>query len=141
MRQRYFTIDEAEAAVPRLRDLMGEARELKRRADAKVSQWRTGGTDNPADMALARGQVEFLLSEVARRLEMVTEIGCVPKDLERGLVDFPTRLPGKGEAYFCWGLDDGGVTHWHGLTEGFGGRKPIEPILSKRETGGPSWTF
>ncbi len=58
-------------------------------------------------------------------LEELEEIGCLVKDLDTGLVDFPTLFRGE-EVYLCWKLGETGITYWHGVSEGFAGRKPID---------------
>ncbi len=47
------------------------------------------------------------------------------KDLDIGLVDFPTLFQGE-EVYLCWKLGEAGIRFWHGIDEGFRGRKPID---------------
>ena len=47
------------------------------------------------------------------------------KDLDVGLVDFPTLFRGE-EVYLCWRMDEDDIDHWHGVNEGFAGRKPID---------------
>jgi hypothetical protein len=54
----------------------------------------------------------------------LSEIGCEMKDLEVGLVDFPAEMEGR-KVYLCWKLGEDRVDHWHELTEGFRGRKPL----------------
>lgn len=132
MSQRYFTLEEAQAALPRLRDLMGEIQRLKSQADSKIREWREDPSPDPVVLALARGQVEYLMSEVNQRLSIVCDLGCVPKDLDLGLVDFPTRIPGHGEGHFCWKLGEPEVAFWHGLTEGYSGRKSLHPFVPAR---------
>jgi hypothetical protein len=46
------------------------------------------------------------------------------KDLDRGLVDFPALHRGE-EVLLCWQVGEGEVAYWHGLEEGFAGRKPL----------------
>jgi hypothetical protein len=58
-------------------------------------------------------------------LERVQENGCLVKDLDLGLVDFPTRYHGE-EVYLCWKLGEKRIQFWHGVQEGFRGRKPID---------------
>jgi hypothetical protein len=58
-------------------------------------------------------------------IEAVQETGCVVKDLDIGLVDFPTLFKGV-EVYLCWKLGEPGIEFWHGVDEGFRGRKPID---------------
>ena len=129
MSQRYFTLEEAEAFIPRLQQTMTTVRDLKRQVDAKVSHWQQEEPTGPVDQALAKGQLDFLVVEINRLLESVSEQGCLPKDLEIGLVDFPARMDGQ-EVYLCWKLDEKHIRFWHGITEGFGGRKPLEISLS-----------
>ena len=43
------------------------------------------------------------------------------KDLERGLIDFPTILAGR-EVFLCWELDEEDIEFWHDLDTGFAGR-------------------
>jgi hypothetical protein len=58
-------------------------------------------------------------------IEAVQETGCLVKDLDIGLVDFPTLFRGV-EVYLCWKLGEPGIEFWHGIEEGFRGRKPID---------------
>jgi hypothetical protein len=125
----YFTLDEAQAALPQLTEWMGEARELKRRSDQKIALWRDHVPEGTVEMVLARGEVEFLLAEVGRRLDLIRGMGCLVKDIDRGLVDFPAWIPGDGKVYLCWQLGEERVSFWHSLSEGFSGRKPVNAAL------------
>ena len=58
-------------------------------------------------------------------IEGVQEIGCQVKDLDIGLVDFPTLFRGV-EVYLCWKLGEPEIAFWHGVDEGFRGRKAID---------------
>ena len=58
-------------------------------------------------------------------LERFEESGCLVKDLDKGLVDFPTLYRGE-EVYLCWKLDEPSIRFWHGVHEGFAGRKAID---------------
>jgi hypothetical protein len=64
--------------------------------------------------------------EIARRVNEIHERGAIVKDLDEGLVDFPA-LRGGEEILLCWRLGEDEVAHWHGLDEGFAGRKPLDP--------------
>ena len=64
--------------------------------------------------------------EIARRVNAVHERGAIVKDLDTGLVDFPARVEGE-EVLLCWRLGEEQVEHWHGLEEGFAGRKRLNP--------------
>jgi hypothetical protein len=61
----------------------------------------------------------------------VEDLGAVIKDPREGLVDFYGRVDGK-LVWFCWKYGEEGVTHYHGLDEGFAGRKPILANMRSR---------
>jgi hypothetical protein len=58
-------------------------------------------------------------------IDGVQELGCVIKDLDTGLIDFPTLFRGR-EVYLCWKLGESSIAWWHGIEEGFAGRKAID---------------
>jgi hypothetical protein len=51
-------------------------------------------------------------------------LGVVVKDLDAGLVDFPAERDGRA-VFLCWQLGEDEVAFWHGVEEGFAGRKPL----------------
>ena len=59
-------------------------------------------------------------------LEKIHATGCVVKDLEIGLLDFPARINGE-PVYLCWRLGEDRIRFYHSQDEGFAGRKPIDP--------------
>ena len=136
--RRTFTLEEANALIPRVTaglarstQLLGQARAIARRlSEQGVRPSNPGGLPNPDDVddpALARDvvQVQLLVEaaqDEARRLEA---LGIVVRDLERGLVDFRSVLEGEREVYLCWQLGERVIRWYHGLEEGFVGRQPI----------------
>ena len=70
-------------------------------------------------------------------LEKIQEFGCLVKDLDIGLVDFPTLWKGE-EVYLCWRLGESGIHFWHGVHEGFRGRKPIDGDFLDNHRGEPA---
>jgi hypothetical protein len=126
LKMKYFTVEEAEALLPRFTDVLRAAFDTKGKIETKINDWRkTGEGMSASDGALVQGQVEFLASQLEKKLEEITEAGAIPKDLENGLIDFPARIDDR-EGYLCWRLGETRITHWHGLTEGFSGRKPLK---------------
>jgi hypothetical protein len=57
-------------------------------------------------------------------MQHIEESGCVVKDLDIGLVDFPAML-GDEQVFLCWKLGEPRIEFWHRMDEGFAGRKPI----------------
>jgi hypothetical protein len=85
-----------------------------------------GGGLDPERVQEAQDAVEEVASEIGLLVADLEEAGVQVKDLDRGLVDFPARHPESGElVLLCWHLGEERVAHWHGLEEGFAGRKPL----------------
>lgn len=74
------------------------------------------------------------LAALKHAIEKVQEFGCLVKDLDIGLIDFPTLFQGD-EVYLCWKLGETGIQVWHGVQEGFRGRKPIDAGFLKQHRG------
>ena len=72
-----------------------------------------------------KGRRETGVQRLKEALEKIQELGCLVKDLDVGLIDFPTLFHGE-EVYLCWKLGETGIGFWHGVHEGFRGRKPID---------------
>jgi len=70
-------------------------------------------------------QLEHAVTKLQEAIGRLEELGVVLKDPEIGLVDFPAVRLGK-RVYLCWKMGETEVTHWHGLDEGYAGRKPID---------------
>jgi hypothetical protein len=67
-------------------------------------------------------------------MERIENLGVLVKDLDVGLVDFPTLFRGE-EVYLCWRMDEDDIDHWHGVGEGFAGRKPIDKTFVDNHRG------
>jgi hypothetical protein len=131
---RLFTLREAEKLLPQIRQWMREAVSLKtdyddaERALQLIAERITllGGSIVDTNGALEAKQRRRNVGERLQSvLQNVQETGCLVKDLEKGLVDFPTLFHGQ-EVYLCWKLDETSIGFWHGIQEGFAGRKAID---------------
>lgn len=85
------------------------------------------------DPALRRGsearrsrRFTELKAEIVRLINRIEEHGCVVKDLDLGLLDFPALRDGRA-VYLCWKAGEPQIAHWHGTDETFVDRKPLEP--------------
>jgi hypothetical protein len=88
---------------------------------------QSGGLMIAHDKA-ARQRLEHnrLAGAIQTALEKIHATGCVVKDLEVGLLDFPARINGEA-VYLCWRLGEDRIRFYHSQDEGFAGRKPIDP--------------
>ena len=64
----------------------------------------------------------------AADIEKLAQLDIELKDLQRGLIDFPTMREGR-VVYLCWELGEPEVAYWHELDTGFGGRQPLDDKL------------
>ena len=87
-----------------------------------------------ARMVEKKNRREEAAGALGQAVERVQELGCLVKDLNTGLIDFPTLFQGK-EVYLCWKLGEPGIRFWHGVDEGFRGRKPIDAVFIERHRG------
>jgi hypothetical protein len=122
---RHFTREEADALLPTLEPLLLSLREAKdqltdEQAHELLSDAAPGnGGGEPGQ------QVGTAFLEVRRILDTLEEAGVVVRDIDRGLVDFPSQMDGR-EVYLCWELGEESVAHWHDLESGYGGREPLD---------------
>jgi hypothetical protein len=64
-------------------------------------------------------------AEIVRIINRIEAYGCIVKDIDLGLVDFPSMRDGR-TVYLCWKAGEPRVSHWHGMDEGFADRKALE---------------
>jgi hypothetical protein len=63
---------------------------------------------------------------IEEALEKIHSTGCVVKDLDAGLLDFPGRIHDQ-DILYCWKVGEDRIRFYHSQDEGFAGRKPIDP--------------
>jgi hypothetical protein len=132
MARRYFTSEEANALLEQVRPA-AEALVAHRRAFAVAAARRArlssrisgnGGDFDPKEPRELEEQLEREAEAVARAVEQLESLGVLVKDLDRGLVDFPALRDGE-EVLLCWQVGEDEVAYWHGVDEGFAGRKAL----------------
>ena len=131
---RFFTLQQAEKVLPEVASAIRAAISLKAEYERLESEWYSfsqrvavmGGVRvDRGQMMEQKNRREESVLALKQAVEKVHEFGCVVKDLDIGLIDFPTLFGGE-EVYLCWKLGEAGIQFWHGVHEGFRGRKPID---------------
>ena len=121
---RHFTLEEANAQIPWVVSKLAALRDARERL-----------TDQEARAALAEGsptnggghpgkQVGEAFVEMQNGIGEFDRVGIVLRDLDSGLIDFPSIRDGQ-EIYLCWIDGESDIAFWHGLDAGFGGRQPL----------------
>lgn len=124
---KHFTVAEAEALIPELERIYEAITELAAKAEMKADRVRAFAQDEQryaSDLVIEKSQLQFLANEMNKCFKKIADLGALPKGLDPALVDFPHRLDGR-EVYLCWKLGDKKITHYHGIDEGFAGRKAL----------------
>lgn len=122
--RKHYTIAEARALLPQLREWLTELNQLRRRLrqmDERLSQMVSGGADVGGESVHTHLK---LLSHFQDMLREFKEREIQIKDLERGLIDFPSIMSGR-EVFLCWEMDDDDIEFWHELDAGYAGRERL----------------
>jgi hypothetical protein len=130
--QRYFTAEEANEALlevrPLTEELVGHRRALvalqERQSAVMARIAGNGGNVEPHELEEVQEQLDEEVAGIARCVARIHEVGALVKDLDDGLVDFPATRGGR-DVMLCWRLGEDEIGFWHGLDEGFSGRKPL----------------
>ena len=128
-----FTLQEAERLVPTVKEWLQRAIESKSAVEAVERKLQAvserinllGGSEiNPAAILELKRTKDGALRTLRGVIGQIEASGCLVKDLDIGLVDFPALL-GNEEVYLCWKLGEDSIDYWHRVEEGFAGRKPV----------------
>jgi hypothetical protein len=130
---RLFTPDEANSALDEVRPVAerlvavrARMRELERAQGELVTAiGGNGGGYAASDLNAAQSELSGLADAAVACVERLDELGVTVKDLDLGLLDFPSLRDGT-EVLLCWHVGEDTVAFWHGLEEGYAGRKPID---------------
>ncbi len=133
MAERSFTPSEANSALEEVRPvaerlvaLRARMRELEREQGELVTAiGGNGGGYAATDLNAAQSELSGLAEAAIACVERLEELGVTLKDLDLGLLDFPAEREGE-DVLLCWHVGEDSVAFWHGLDEGYAGRKPID---------------
>ena len=133
-KKKTFTPHEAQTLLPVLRALLTRAIEGKQ----TIEQWDKESQDlnhrillsgglfvDVAKVARKRAERDKAVQGTKDALAEIEAIGVQVKDLDIGLLDFPCVVDDQ-TVLLCWKLGEEKIEYWHGLEEGFRGRKRID---------------
>ncbi len=131
---RRFTLAEAQTLIPHVEPLLRDAIDTKaeyEQAESEIQAFQQrvmmmGGIAADRDKVVAaKTKRDEAAARLRAAIEGVQKAGALIKDLDIGLIDFPTLYRGV-EVYLCWKLGEDAIEFWHGVDEGFRGRKRID---------------
>lgn len=138
MARRAFAVEEANALIPRMEEVMVRIQDL--RAEMEEHGERLQLLDALWGSQLRRPRNpdhEEFLEHRKRTRELVEEIESLIQDeildrgirfpqggLEHGLLDFPTTYQGRW-VYLCWRAGESEIRQWHEVDGGYRGRRDL----------------
>jgi hypothetical protein len=121
---KHYSLEEATELLPKVRiwlDRLAALRKRARRSDKKLASMIEGGADVGGDTVNNWLRTLVEIKTVIREFQ-THELQL--KDVDRGLVDFPSIREGR-EVFLCWEKTETDIEHWHEMDEGYGGRRSI----------------
>lgn len=126
---RVFTLEEARATLPLVKQLMERAQRARRDLmRLRLELWPTlqkaalnGGSREAGDALLH-------FQELERGVKGILALGVIVKDIDMGLVDFLAMRDGR-EVYLCWRHGEEEIRYWHDIHAGLAGRTPLDDLI------------
>jgi hypothetical protein len=132
---KYFTLEQANRALPLvrrivsdIRDAHGRWRDLVGDYELVAAQAKPEWGESPEQLDL-KNRIETVAHEINDCLQELEQIGCVFKGFEEGLVDFHGKLDDQ-EIFWCWKFGEERIEHFHTLEGGFAGRQRVPAVVS-----------
>lgn len=137
---KFFSLARANALIPRIAPLVEEL--LLKRRDLAIKLLEAAavprGIARPTSR-LASARSPFppprfgeQKSEIVRLIHRIESFGCIVKDLDLGLLDFPSLRDGTPVS-LCWKGGEPSIAYWHEIDEGFRSRKPLDEALRREQ--------
>lgn len=137
---RLFTLEEANALVPRVASVLGRTTQMLGRLRLNVRRLAEAGfgpsgpgqlpdeseLSGRPELVEVLGVARMLADTIGDEVRGLESLGIVVRDVERGLVDFRSIVDGEREVFLCWHLGERDIAFFHELHAGYVGRQPIE---------------
>jgi hypothetical protein len=122
---RHYSLEEANAALPRVGELLRTLRAASERLGDREAREALGEAA-PGNGGGEPGRtVSEAFIELREAMAELREGEIVLRDLGRGLIDFPSMRGGE-EVYLCWEEGEAEIAFWHEPEAGFAGRRPLD---------------
>ena len=124
MAEKFYSVDEANALIPKLKPLLERVRDTQQALaeDKTVAVMREKAAHNGGGLPGRH------LAELTRTLEsdlrQLQEWGIVLRDPTSGLIDFLHERQGE-TVFLCWKLGERKVEWWHPMDTGIAGRQRL----------------
>jgi hypothetical protein len=128
-----FSPEKANALIPKIAPLVDEL--WAKRRDLAIRLLETdpvlrGSERTPRShlatprSPFAPGRFSDQKAEIVRIINRIEAHGCLLKDIDLGLLDFPSMRDGQ-LVNLCWKAGEPEIAYWHAMDEGFASRRPL----------------
>ncbi len=137
---RVFTLEEANSLIPLLEKIFqqifetnGQIKFVSKDIDNLIGIWGNEVFEKKnVDHEFYKEKLkqrDILIAQLNEEVEKINGLGCIPKDLDVGLVDF--YCDNYGETVFlCWKYSEKEIKYWHPVSQGFRNRRSIDDLLA-----------
>ena len=122
---RLFTVEEANALLPKLRELLKDVavhRDAVRKKASHLEPVLKATISNGGGRAGSEYGAEAYNLYLA--IDRIRELGVLLKDPDAGLIDFPHDKDGR-IVFLCWHPPEEKIGYWHEAQAGYAGRQPL----------------
>ena len=128
-RSSIYDVESANRILPLVRtivrDVVDEFRALRHAGrEQRILEAEDTGARAARRIQNLRTTIHEASSRIEGYLRELEELGLEIRDLESGLIDFPTIMRGE-PAFLCWKIGEEEVLWWHAAGQGFADRQPI----------------
>jgi hypothetical protein len=123
-----FSTNDADELIPTLevliRDLQSQAVTLRERIRELVRAHEPVDSMRLPQIIESHPELQLVTTRMAEIAGKIESFGCFIKDIDQGLIDFPSEL-GEEVVFLCWQFGEPCVSAWHAIDSGFSDRQPI----------------
>lgn len=143
MVSRFYSLDAANALVPELAVVAGRLREQRDELVMIRDAYRdregqvlgsliaqapdAEEADTDRELLRLRLRMRGIVDQMQADVAWLDARDIVLRDIPTGLVDFPALVSGR-QVWLCWRIGERTIGFWHGLDEGFAGRRPLQAL-------------
>lgn len=137
MIMRYFSVKEANSILPQIKVLVEEIVEKREEIYKNISIYEelkeveNLNKIDQLELLYAKSMVKLLDDEIKELVETIQNFGVLVKSIDPVILDFPAKNEDE-DIFLCWKEDEEEILFWHGIYEGFNGRKPVS-LLTKNQ--------
>jgi hypothetical protein len=129
MQARTYTLAEARAALPRVKELMAKIQAARQEIlRLRPQAWPALQKAASNGGSRAAGEVALHAIKLEEGVKGILAMGILIKDLDHGVIDFVGTRAGQ-EILLCWRYGEDDIDYWHDVNAGFAGRQAIDHLV------------